>query len=165
FFNRDVRAVDEWNSVAFAKRERHAYLVLAFADIGVARIGAALVANRAEAIGIDGEPVQFCAVPGQRLGDLPALEVFIGQRVVGGVDAVLHRHIQAARGFAAARNADQDDLGLAVVIDLGAIVVLHRVVHGVDTLLVEQLGAATVAASHSQRRIGAERLFQRRQKR
>ena len=92
-----------------------------------------------------------CACSG--LGICPLFEIFVGERVIRREHTVLHRHVQAARRFAAARYADQDDLRLIVVIDARAVVVFHRVIDRGDTLLIAQFGVAAVAAADGECRI------------
>src|SRR5690606_16101453 len=93
----------------------------------------------------------------QRSRNAAVIEILFGKRIVGSKDSMLHRHVETSRRFAAPRYAYQDDLGLTVAIDARAIVILQRIVHRADALLVLQFAGAAVAATDSKARLGAKR--------
>ncbi|MCY1301947.1 hypothetical protein D9M70_515850 [compost metagenome] len=99
----------------------------------------------------------------ERGRQLQALHVVLGQRVVGGPNAVLHGHVQAGRGLAAARHADQDQVGLVVVVGTGAVVVVEGEVHRLDALHVVGVAGNGVRFAHRVGGVRAELLFQRRE--
>lgn len=92
---------------------------------------------------------------------LQALHVVLGQRVVGGADAELHGHVQAGRGLAATRHANQNQVGLVVVVGTRAVVVVQGEVHRLDAFHVVGVTANRVRFTHGIRRMGGQFLLER----
>ena len=92
------------------------------------------MADGGEPVRVDGQAEQFVFVGLERGGQLQALHVFFGQRIVGGADTELHGHVQAGGRLAAARYADQDQVGLVVVVGAGAVIVVEGEVDRLDAL-------------------------------
>ncbi|MNE59409.1 hypothetical protein D3C80_1545010 [compost metagenome] len=97
----------------------------------------------------------------QGLGQLQALHVVFGQRVVGRADTELHGHVQAGRSLAAARHADQDKIGLVVVVGARAVVVVEGKVDRLDALHIVGVAADRVGFAHRIRGMGGQFLLQR----
>ena len=79
-------------------------------------------------------PKHLRLVRRQRRRQPAALEVLRDQRVVGGLDAVLHRQVERGRRLAAAADADQDHVGLGQVLRRLAVVVREREVDRLDAV-------------------------------
>ena len=83
----------------------------------------------------------------QGAGQAAAVEVFRDQREVGGLEAELHGQVERSRRLAAARDGDQDHVGLLEVAVGDAVVVGQRVVDRLDPfLVVRTVGRAVRAA-------------------
>ncbi|STW79107.1 Uncharacterised protein [Klebsiella michiganensis] len=84
------------------------------------------------------------------------------KRVVSGADTVLHRQIQAGGGFPAARNAEEDHLGLIEITQRNSVIVGKGVVDSGDTrvVFVQVTGRQAVGAVSDWRRIEAQLLLQ-----
>lgn len=114
-----------------------------------------------EAFGLDGEAEQLAAVFFQRAGQAAAVEVFRDQREVGGFQAELHGQVERGRCLAAARDGDQDDVGLLEVAVGDAVVVGQGVVDRFDSLLVFRTFRRAVRAADGVARLAAEFDLQR----
>jgi len=91
---------------------------------------------------------------------LEAFHVVIGQRVVGSADAELHGHIKAGRGFAATGHANQDQVGLVVLVCAGAVIIVEGKVHRLDALHIVGVVANGVGLAHRIRGMFTQRLLQ-----
>ena len=112
--------------MAAEHRLRVGHFAAAGGQRGVARIGAALLADVVQALGFNGQAEKLVFVVFHHARQIGAVQVFRRQRVVGGADAVLQRQIQAGGGFAAARDAHQDDVGFFEIFVGDAVVVVER---------------------------------------
>ena len=106
--------VDDSQRDAFAPHHRLglAHLVAAVLERRVLAVRPPLVADLRQPLRVDGQAEALRLVRRQRRRQLAALEVLRDQRVVGGLDAVLHRQVERGRRLAAAADADQDHVGL-----------------------------------------------------
>lgn len=119
--------------------------------LGIARItavGLAFVTDRRQPVRVDSQAKQLVLMGAQHRRQLQALHIVFGQRVVGRTDAELHGHVQAGRGLAAARHADQDQVGLVVVVGAGAVVVVQGEVDRLDPLHVVGVMANGMGLAH-----------------
>ncbi len=139
-----MRGVDVGNVLPAEQVLYLAHFELALGKAGVAAVGLALVADGREAVGVDGQAEQLVVVLFQHRRQLQAFHVVFGQRVVRGADAELHGHVQAGWGFAAARYADQNQVGLVVIVGTCAIVVVQGKVDCLDALHVVGIAADRV---------------------
>ncbi len=110
---------------------------LAAADLGagIARVGPPFLADLLQPLGVDGQPEQLASPGLEPWRQAVALQVLVGQRVVGRTDAVVQRQVDAGRGLAGARHGHQHHVGL-VVVHRDAVVVAQGEVHGVDAAVV-----------------------------
>src|SRR5690606_41698157 len=122
--------------------------LFALGEAGVAAVRAALVTNARQPVGVDGQTEQLVLVVFESGGQLPTLHVVISQRVVGRADPVLQCHVKAGRGFPAARDTDQNDVRLLVVVGPGTVVVVHGEVHGIDAVLIVAVVLYGVGFAH-----------------
>src|SRR5690606_30339622 len=129
-----MRGVDVGDVFAAEQVFHLTYFELALGEAGVTAVGFALVANGGQSVRIDGQAEQFAFVLFQGRRQLQALHVFFSQRVIGGADAVLHGHIKASRRLAATRYADQNQIGLVVVMRARTVVIVQGKVHRLDAL-------------------------------
>jgi hypothetical protein len=112
------------------------HFMAAVGQAGVFGVGAALVANFAQALGLNGQAKDFFLVRHQRGGQLATLKVFGNQRVVGCFQAVLHGQVQAGGGFATAAHAYQNHIRqLQVAVEL-AVVMGQAEIDGLDAVAV-----------------------------
>ena len=103
---------------------------------GVIAGGAAFFANLMQALGLDGQAEQLGAMFFQRAGQAAAVEIFRDQREIGGLEAELHGQIERGRRLAAARDGDQDHVGLGEIAVGDAVIVGQRVVDRLDAIFV-----------------------------
>ena len=76
------------------------------------RTVAAIAADFVQPFGRDGEAEELVLELVEHFRQAHALEVLGYQRIVGSLDAVLDRKVEAGRGLAAAGDANQDHVGL-----------------------------------------------------
>ncbi|MNN69119.1 hypothetical protein D3C81_1848780 [compost metagenome] len=119
------------------------------------------MADGGQAVGVDGQAEQLVVMLLEHRRQLQALHVVFGERVVGRTNAELHRHVQAGRGLAAARYADQDQVGLVVIMGARAVVVVEREIHRLDALHVVGITANGVGLAYGIRRMGSQFLLER----
>ena len=65
-----------------------------------------------QAVRADGQAEQLVAEAGQLSWELVALEILGDQRIVGRLDAELHRKVETGRCLAGAGDADEDHVSL-----------------------------------------------------
>src|SRR5690554_7037224 len=91
------------------------------------------------------------------------VQVFFGDRVVGGLDAVLQGQVQAGGGFTAAGGANQDQVGFVVVAGTGAVVVIPWEVYRMGGPVVAAFVVGGVGPAPRVRRRRTQILVQRAQ--
>ncbi len=144
------------------KQPLHAgQLLLALLQRGVAAIGAALVADFVQPLWRYGEAKQFVTVGLEGRRQLQPTHVLLDEGVVGGANAELQRQIEAGGGFAAAGDADQDDVSLVVLFGGDAIVVGQREVDRFDAVVIELAVLHAVGAMGAGFGLHPQLLFQR----
>src|SRR5690606_24191 len=94
------------------RRALHRYAVAAEQLVGLGKFMATLfdrrvaaaratrLAHLGEALRIDGEAVQALPVRRDALRELEFVEIVLGERIIGRLDAVMQRHVQAGRRLA-----------------------------------------------------------------
>src|SRR5882672_3570273 len=132
------------------------HLVAAVLQFGVLAVGTALVAYLAQALGRDRQAEQLVAVGLEGLGQGHAVEVLRDQRAVRRADAELQREVQAGRGLAAARHADEDHVRLVEVPRRRTVVVRQREVDRLDAVGVALRVVRAVRAPDGVGRLRAE---------
>jgi len=115
-----------------------------------------------KSVGIYGQAKQFMPIGQQRVWQAAAFKIFWNQRIVGGLDGVLHRQVQASRCFSTARYANKDDIGFLKPVDELSIVVGQREIDGFDALAVVFAGAAGVRTPDGVAGLHAQGIFNRR---
>src|SRR5699024_6631288 len=111
-------------------------LLATLPDVCVGALGASFVADFAQAHRVNRQAKKLASKGRQGGGQAVAIKVFGNQRIVGCPDGVLHGQVQAGGRLAAARHANQDDVGLFKPMDKLAVVVRQRKVDGLDAPLV-----------------------------
>jgi hypothetical protein len=112
-------------------------------------------------VGVDGQAESTCACKATAHPAAAALEVLGDQRVVGGLDAMLHGQVQAGGRLAAAADAQQDHVGAIQVARALAVVVRQAEVDGLDAVVVFLALADVGKAAHAVVALDAELQFQR----
>ena len=110
----------------------------------------------AAASAIDRQAEQLLGERAQRRGQMLAFEIVLGQGVIGRENAVMHRHVDTRRRLTGPRDADQHDVGAAVVGAQRAVVGREREVRGVDARRVRLEIGDAVRPSLALRRLRAE---------
>src|SRR5581483_5158562 len=93
------------------------------------------------------------------------LQVIVGQRAVGGIDTVMESHVQTGRCLAGARDADQYEIGAAVLFAAIAIVIYQGKIGRIDTRHVGGNISHSMRAPKRMSALLAEFGFQRHEKR
>ena len=68
----------------------------------IAAVGATLFADLRQPLWIDGQAEQTITIRTQTGGQFELVEIIVGQRIVGGADAVMQGHVEAGRRLAGA---------------------------------------------------------------
>ena len=155
-----MRGVGERDVEAAEHGLRVGHFLFAGGDAGVVRIRAAFFTDVGQSFGLDGEAVDFIAVLFHHRRQVGFVEVVGRERVVGGADAVLQGEIQAGRGFAAARYAHQDYVGIFQVFVADAVVVVEGEVYRFHAGIVAGGVGDAVIASDFVAGLGAQFFFQ-----
>ena len=129
-----VRGVEHRDPEALVHLTRLPNVRLAALQGGVGTSGAALLANALEALGVDGQGKGLVTDRPDLRGDVAALEVLLGDRVVGRAQPIVHGQIQTGWGLAGARDPQQDNIGVGEIVRAHPVVVAHGEVDGVDAL-------------------------------
>ena len=137
-------------------------LVAAIVEGRVLAVGAPFIADFRKALRLYGQAEQLALVGRERGGQRVALEVFGDQRVVGATQAECEREVERGRGLAAARHADQDDIGFGEVLVGLPVVVRQAEIDGLDAVGVFLLVLrGTVRAADGVCGLQAQFLFER----
>ncbi|CAM5181215.1 hypothetical protein CDEF62S_05244 [Castellaniella defragrans] len=122
--------------------------VAALLEGGVGAVGTALVADFRQALGLDRQAEQLAPEGQQRGGQGGAVEILGDERVVGGLDGILHRKIKAGGRLAAAGDPHQNHVSLLQPLDVLAIVVCQTEIDGFDAVVVLFAQPVGMRAAH-----------------
>lgn len=115
-------------------------------EFRVVAVGSPLLAYLPQSLGRNRQSVQLGPKALEDFRQRPALEIFGDQRVVGGFHAELHRQVEAGRGFSTARYANENDVRIGEIPVRRTIIVRHREIDRLDSVLVFLLVGRTVRA-------------------
>ncbi len=136
-------------------------LVAAIFQRRVFAAGPALIADLGQTLRIDRQAEDLRLEIVQRRRQLAAFEIVRNQRVIGRLQPILHRQVQAGRRLAAARHAHQDHVGLGQILVRLAVVVGQREIDRLDAVLVRLGIRILVKASDRMGRFQPQFLFER----
>jgi hypothetical protein len=144
----EISSTERWEESttrnAFAAHQQFRLLEFLLAGFqgGIFAVRPAFGANLGQSLRRQRQAAQLGAVGLEDLGR-PGCSKFSGVRVVGDAQAVLHGHVQRSGRLAAARHADQDQIGPLVFLQSQAIVRRQGEIHRVDA------GAVGVRVFHA----------------
>jgi pyruvate, water dikinase len=104
----------------------------------IAALGTTFESDPTELFRNNGQPVQARTACCQHRRQTTAFEVFFGERVIAGFQRIMHRKVEASRGFSTAGHANQYDIGLVQIADAHAIVVAQRKIKGTEAPFIQR---------------------------